>query len=75
MRILVGGYRVLFSSLSLFLTFVPLFDVQIVSCPPGLAVVSKLEVSKPIRGSANERLLFWLKAENDELLNVVTPRR
>lgn len=46
-----------FSSLILFLTpFGPLFDVQIVGCQPGLAVVSKLEVSKLISGSINEIL-------------------
>ena len=56
-RIRVGVYRVLFSSLILFLTsFVALFDVQIVGCQPGLAVVSKLEVSKLISGSINESL-------------------
>lgn len=61
MRTCVGVYRILFSSLILFLTsFVPLFDVQIVGCQPGLAVVSKLEVSKLISGSINEALSVWL---------------
>lgn len=56
-RICVGVCRVLFSSLILFLTsFVPVFDVQIVGCQPGLAVVSELEVSKLISGSINEIL-------------------
>lgn len=42
-----------------FTSFVPLFDVQIVGCQPGLAVVSKLEVSKLISGSINEALSVW----------------
>lgn len=58
-RICVGVYPALFSSLILFLTsFVPLFDVQIVGCQPGLAAVSKLEVSKLISGSINEILFI-----------------
>lgn len=62
MRVCVGVYRVLFSSLILFLTsFVALFDVQIVGCQPGLAVVSKLELSKLISGSINEILSVRLK--------------
>jgi len=49
--IYVGVCHGMFSSLILFLTlFVSLFDVQIVSCQQGLAVVSKLEVSNVISG-------------------------
>lgn len=54
-------YRGLFCSLILFLTsFVPVFDVQIVGCQPGLAVVSKLELSKLISGSINDILSVLL---------------
>ena len=61
-----------FSSLILFLTpFGPLFDVQIVGCQPGLAVVSKLEVSKLISGSINEILSVW----DDRLFNRLSQRR
>lgn len=62
MRACVGVYHVLFSSLILFLpSFVALFDVQIVGRQPGLAVVSKLELSKLISGSINEILSVRLK--------------
>lgn len=61
-----------FSSLILFLTpFGPLFDVQIVGCQPGLAVVSKLEVSKLISGSINEILSVW----DDRRFNRLSQRR
>lgn len=61
-----------FSSLILFLTpFGPLFDVQIVGCQPGLAVVSKLEVSKLISGSINEILSVW----DDRRFNRPSQRR
>lgn len=48
-------YYVLYSSL-ISTTFIPLFDVLIVGCQPGLDVVSKLEVRKLIRKSINEIL-------------------
>lgn len=65
-----------FSSLILFLTsFVPLFDVQIVWCQPGLAVVSKLEVSKLISGSINEMLSVWLHWRLYRPFNLLSQRR
>lgn len=58
----MGVFRVLFSSLILLLTsLVPLFDVQIVRCQPGLDVVSKREVSKLISGSINQILSVLLR--------------
>lgn len=49
-------------------SFVPLFDVQIVGCQPGLTVVSKLEVSNLISGSINQ-ILSWDFTKDYRLFN------